>query len=61
FFFVAEEVRQIMAQLGVRTYDELIGRVDLLDKSKAVTHWKLKDEVWLNPKRNQAEELMLAA
>ena len=42
FFFVAEEVRQIMAQLGVRTYDELIGRVDLLDKSKAVTHWKAK-------------------
>lgn len=35
FFFVAEELRQIMAQLGVRTYDELIGRVDLLDKSKA--------------------------
>ncbi|MFZ6656501.1 glutamate synthase-related protein [Undibacterium sp. TJN19] len=42
FFFVAEEVRQIMAQLGIRTYDELIGRVDLLDKSKAVTHWKAK-------------------
>ncbi len=42
FFFVAEEVRQIMAQLGVRTYDELIGRVDLLDKSKAVAHWKAK-------------------
>ncbi|MBR7794316.1 glutamate synthase subunit alpha [Undibacterium sp. FT147W] len=42
FFFVAEELRQIMAQLGVRTYDELIGRVDLLDKSKAVAHWKAK-------------------
>ena len=42
FFFVAEEVRQIMAQLGIRTYDELIGRVDLLDKSKAVAHWKAK-------------------
>lgn len=42
FFFVAEEVRQIMAQLGIRTYDELIGRVDLLDKSKAITHWKAK-------------------
>jgi hypothetical protein len=35
FFFVAEEARQIMAQLGIRTYDELIGRADLLDKSKA--------------------------
>ena len=31
FFFVAEEVREIMAQLGVRTFDELIGRADLLD------------------------------
>jgi glutamate synthase (NADPH/NADH) large chain len=41
FFFVAEELRQIMAQLGVRTYDELIGRVDLLDKSRA-SHWKAK-------------------
>ncbi|NMM37363.1 MAG: glutamate synthase subunit alpha [Glaciimonas sp.] len=42
FFFVAEEARQIMAQLGIRTYDELIGRVDLLDKSKAISHWKAK-------------------
>ncbi|MBC7513695.1 MAG: glutamate synthase subunit alpha, partial [Herminiimonas sp.] len=42
FFFVAEEARQIMAQLGMRTYDELIGRSDLLDKSRAVTHWKAK-------------------
>ncbi len=42
FFFVAEEARQIMAQLGVRTFDELIGRSDLLDKSKAITHWKAK-------------------
>ena len=40
FFFVAEEARQLMAQLGMRTYDELIGRVDLLDKSKAIDHWK---------------------
>ncbi len=40
FFFVAEEARQIMAQLGIRTFDELIGRADLLDKSKAITHWK---------------------
>ena len=40
FFFVAEEARQLMAQLGIRSYDELIGRVDLLDKSKAIGHWK---------------------
>jgi glutamate synthase (NADPH/NADH) large chain len=42
FFFVAEEARQIMAQLGIRTYDELIGRADLLDKSRAIAHWKAK-------------------
>lgn len=42
FFFVAEEARQIMAQLGIRTFNELIGRADLLDKSKAVAHWKAK-------------------
>ena len=40
FFFIAEEVRQIMAQLGIRTFNELIGRSDLLDKQKAVGHWK---------------------
>ncbi|MBI1892251.1 MAG: glutamate synthase subunit alpha [Burkholderiales bacterium] len=40
FFFIAEEVRQIMAQLGIRTFNELIGRTDLLDKSKAISHWK---------------------
>lgn len=42
FFFVAEEARQIMAQLGIRSYDELIGRADLLDQSKAIAHWKAK-------------------
>ncbi|WP_194724315.1 glutamate synthase-related protein [Noviherbaspirillum malthae] len=42
FFFVAEEARQIMAQLGVRSFNELIGRADLLDKSKAIAHWKAK-------------------
>jgi glutamate synthase (NADPH) large chain len=42
FFFVAEEARQIMAQLGIRSFNELIGRTDLLDKSKAISHWKAK-------------------
>ncbi|WP_309678514.1 glutamate synthase-related protein [Polaromonas sp.] len=40
FFFVAEEARQLMAQLGLRTFDELIGRADLLDTQKGVEHWK---------------------
>ncbi|HVK93431.1 MAG TPA: glutamate synthase-related protein, partial [Noviherbaspirillum sp.] len=42
FFFVAEEARQIMAQLGMRSFNELIGRADLLDKAKAIAHWKAK-------------------
>ncbi|MGZ5157523.1 MAG: glutamate synthase-related protein, partial [Caldimonas sp.] len=42
FFFVAEEARLIMAQLGVRTFDELVGRVDLLDTKKGISHWKAR-------------------
>jgi glutamate synthase domain-containing protein 3 len=42
FFFVAEEARQIMAQLGIRTVNELIGRSDLLDMRKSLAHWKAK-------------------
>src|SRR5206468_10483406 len=42
FFFVAEEVRQIMAQLGIRKFDDLIGRADLLDAKKGIAHWKAK-------------------
>jgi glutamate synthase (NADPH) large chain len=41
-FFVAEETRRIMARLGVRTYDELIGRVDLLSTAQAIEHWKAR-------------------
>ena len=42
FFFVAEEVRQIMAQLGIRKFDELIGRSDLLDMRRGLEHWKAR-------------------
>ena len=42
FFFVAEELRVIMAQLGFRTVAEMVGRVDRLDMKKAVGHWKAK-------------------
>ena len=40
FFFIAEEVRQIMAQLGIRKFDDLIGRADLLDMRSGIAHWK---------------------
>jgi len=42
FFFIAEEVRQMMAELGFRSFDEMIGRVDKLDVKQAITHWKAK-------------------
>jgi glutamate synthase (NADPH/NADH) large chain len=42
FFFIAEEVREIMAQLGIRSFDELVGRVDLLDTKKSIEHWKAR-------------------
>jgi glutamate synthase (NADPH/NADH) large chain/glutamate synthase (ferredoxin) len=40
FFFVAEEVRQIMATLGVRRFEELIGRTEMLRADEAIDHWK---------------------
>src|SRR6188474_2330802 len=42
FFFVAEEVREIMAELGYRTMDEMVGQLQMLDKRKLVEHWKAK-------------------
>jgi glutamate synthase domain-containing protein 2 len=42
FFFIAEQLRQIMAQLGFRTVSEMTGRVDMLDVRGAVDHWKAR-------------------
>ncbi|MBL8421858.1 MAG: glutamate synthase subunit alpha, partial [Dechloromonas sp.] len=42
FFFVAEEVRELMAQLAIRRFDDLIGRSDLLDMRPGIDHWKAK-------------------
>jgi glutamate synthase domain-containing protein 3 len=42
FFFVAEEARQLMAKLGVRRFEELIGRVELLRTTEAIDHWKAR-------------------
>ncbi len=42
FFFVAEEVREYMAAMGYRTFSEMIGQSDALDKEKAIDHWKAK-------------------
>ena len=42
FRFIAEEVREYMAQLGFRTMDEMIGRVDRLNVNPAIDHWKAR-------------------
>ena len=42
FFFVAEEARELMAKLGARKLDELIGRSELLDMKRGIEHWKAK-------------------
>jgi glutamate synthase (NADPH/NADH) large chain len=42
FFFVAEEVRQLLAEMGFRKIEEIVGRSDLLEKEAMVEHWKAK-------------------
>ncbi len=42
FFFIAEQVRQYMAEMGFRTVDEMVGRVEMLDVKPAVDHWKAR-------------------
>src|SRR4051794_32552363 len=42
FFFVAEEVRELMAELGFKTFDEMIGQMQMLDQRRLVAHWKAK-------------------
>jgi glutamate synthase (NADPH/NADH) large chain len=42
FFFVAEEVRELMARMGFRAFAEMVGRADMLDTRRGVEHWKAK-------------------
>jgi glutamate synthase (NADPH/NADH) large chain len=42
FFFIAEEVRQLMSELGFRRFEDMIGRADLLDTRQGIRHWKAK-------------------
>jgi glutamate synthase (NADPH/NADH) large chain len=43
FTFLAEEVREYLAELGFRTVNEIVGRSDLLERNPEVDHWKLKN------------------
>src|SRR5437763_498503 len=42
FFFIAEQVRGYMARMGFRSFDEMVGRVDMLDARAALDHWKAR-------------------
>lgn len=42
FMFIAQEVREIMASLGVRTFNQLIGKTELLEQKRDIDHWKAK-------------------
>ena len=59
FFFVAEELRELMAQMGIRKFDDLIGRADLLDMRKGVEHWKARgldySRIFYRAERGQGE------
>lgn len=41
FFFVAEEVRELMASIGIAKFDDLVGRADLLNMQAGIEHWKI--------------------
>jgi glutamate synthase (NADPH/NADH) large chain len=61
FFFIAEEVRELMAEMGIRQFNDLIGRADLLDMQKGIDHWKLAgldfSKVFHQPKVDQSVSL----
>jgi glutamate synthase (NADPH/NADH) large chain len=59
-FLVAEDTRSLMAQLGFRTFDEMVGRADVLDSSTATKHWKA-DGIDLSPLLLPAAELNATA
>jgi glutamate synthase (NADPH/NADH) large chain len=61
FFFVAEELRGIMAELGFRTIEEMVGRVDRLDTRKAISNWKARgvdlSKILYNPGKGDSPSL----
>ena len=61
FFFVAEEVRQLMAAMGFKTFAEMIGQSDALDKDRAIDHWKANGldftKLFYKPKARKGESI----
>ena len=58
FLFIAEEVRELMAQLGFRTVNEMVGQVGALDTGKAAAHWKAH-KLDLNPVLQEANSAFM--
>jgi glutamate synthase (NADPH/NADH) large chain len=58
FMFIAEEVRELMAKLGFRTVNEMVGQVGALDTSKAAAHWKAH-KLDLSPVLHEAESAFM--
>ena len=58
FLFIAEEVRELMAQLGFRTVNEMVGRVDALDTTRAAAHWKAH-KLDLSPVLHEADSAFM--
>ncbi|MGN1394310.1 MAG: glutamate synthase large subunit [Succinivibrionaceae bacterium] len=62
FFYVAEEVREIMASMGIRKFDELIGHSEYLDKRAGIEHWKAKgldfSKIFYQPERTESTAIM---
>lgn len=62
FFYVAEEVREIMASMGIRHFNDLIGHSEYLDKSAGINHWKAKgldfSKIFYQPERDENTKIM---
>ncbi len=58
FMFIAEEVRELMAELGFRTVNEMVGQVNALDATKAASHWKAH-KLNLSPVLHEADSAFM--
>ena len=58
FMFIAEEVRELMAELGFRTVNEMVGQVNALDATKAASHWKAHN-LNLSPVLHEADSAFM--
>lgn len=61
FFYVAEEAREIMAQMGIKKFDDLIGHSEYLNKKPAIDHWKAKgldfSKIFYQPERDEETKI----